>query len=259
LVACGGYPDGDSQSAARDPVASTEQAIAAPGSNFDLSHWQLQLPIGKSGSPTVISNTQLEAGFTDAYFYTGSDGAMNFWCPVNGVKTTTAAYPRSELREVGANGKAAGWNITSGTHVLSATVAALKLPSQRQRVTVGQVHESSPNDYPMVMLFYDTGSVVAHIQNSATASGGTEYTLATGIPLGQKFSYTIHPKPNLTVDITVNGKTSTFTVPSGFASEVLYFKAGDYLQVAGTSSTDGGQVAFYSLVLNGTGTDAGTD
>ena len=40
----------------------------APGGNFDLSGWELQLPIGSPGSPTTISPAQLEGpnGFTFA-------------------------------------------------------------------------------------------------------------------------------------------------------------------------------------------------
>ena len=53
-----------------------------PGGNFDLSHWKLQLPTAggsltcTAGSVDEKTPAQLEAGFTNEYFYTGSDGAM---------------------------------------------------------------------------------------------------------------------------------------------------------------------------------------
>src|SRR5580692_12384365 len=52
----------------------------APGSNFNLSSWELQEPVGSAGSPTTITSAALAAGFHDSYFFTDpSDGAMTFW------------------------------------------------------------------------------------------------------------------------------------------------------------------------------------
>jgi hypothetical protein len=55
-------------------------ASCAPGGNFDLSRWSLQLPIGSPGSPTTISSGQLQGcdGWSDPdYFFTeSSDGAL---------------------------------------------------------------------------------------------------------------------------------------------------------------------------------------
>jgi hypothetical protein len=30
----------------------------APGGNFDMEYWNLQLPVGSSGSPTIIPSSQ---------------------------------------------------------------------------------------------------------------------------------------------------------------------------------------------------------
>src|SRR5579859_6208957 len=87
-----------------------------PGCNFDMSIWSLQLPIGSPGNPTTISNTQLDNGFTDPYYFTGSDGAMNFFDPgVNCVTTANSTHCRSELREVNPDGSNAVWS-ASGTN-----------------------------------------------------------------------------------------------------------------------------------------------
>src|ERR1041384_4894286 len=69
-----------------------------PGLNFDLSHWYLTLP---DANASQISPTNLSSGYTNAaWFYTGPDGAMVFWCPVTGGTTPNSSYPRSELREL---------------------------------------------------------------------------------------------------------------------------------------------------------------
>jgi hypothetical protein len=41
-----------------------------------------------AGSVDSASTTQLIDGFTNAYFYTGTDGAMVFWAPINGATTS---------------------------------------------------------------------------------------------------------------------------------------------------------------------------
>src|SRR6202042_367561 len=83
----------------------------APGGNFNLSIWELQLPIGDPGSPETIVPSQLKgsSGYTNpAYFWTDkTDGSMTFWAPEKGVTTPNSNYARSELREMNSNGTAA--------------------------------------------------------------------------------------------------------------------------------------------------------
>src|SRR5882724_9988709 len=56
---------------------------APPGKNFDLSHFALQLPVSNgSGGVEQISNL---ATYASQYFYSGTDGALVFWCPVTGA------------------------------------------------------------------------------------------------------------------------------------------------------------------------------
>lgn len=53
----------------------------APGGNFTLNHWELQLPTGTTGKTTTISPSRLIGanGYQDKYFYTDAkDGAMSF-------------------------------------------------------------------------------------------------------------------------------------------------------------------------------------
>ena len=62
---------------------------AAPSGNFNLSNWKITLPVDQKGS---ISGTAVEvqnlSGYENSkYFYTGADGAMVFYAPVNGATT----------------------------------------------------------------------------------------------------------------------------------------------------------------------------
>src|SRR5206468_4514274 len=96
-----------------------------PSGNFDLSHWKLTLPVDSNGTNTgtavEVQVSQMVAGYTNAsYFYTASDGAMLFWCPVDGATTSGSSYPRSELREMlNPSSTSVNW-MGYGTHILSA-------------------------------------------------------------------------------------------------------------------------------------------
>jgi poly(beta-D-mannuronate) lyase len=74
-----------------------------PGSNFDLLGWKLNTPAdldgnGISDSP---SETDLDNGFSDQFFFTGPSGGMVFNSTIGGAKTSAnTSYTRSELREM---------------------------------------------------------------------------------------------------------------------------------------------------------------
>ncbi len=221
----------------------------APGGNFDLTLWELQLPIGSAGAPTTILPAQLTgaSGFQDSYFYTDTtDGAMTFWDPENGVTTPNSNYSRSELREMTSSGAAANW-FSPGTHKLSATLKVTQVPNH---VCVGQIHlGSGGSTKPLLELFYySNGNIEMAIEQ--TPAGGNEIQyLAGNVPVGTKWSYTIGLSGS-TISLVINsGATQTWTASSTFNGYGMYFKAGDYDQSTGSSSTVGARVAFYALKI----------
>ena len=75
----------------------------APSENFDLSTWNLSIPINKgNGTATTITVSQINSNYeNNNYFYTAADGGMVFKCPIDGFKTSTnTSYTRVELREM---------------------------------------------------------------------------------------------------------------------------------------------------------------
>ncbi len=237
-VVTGGGPDGG----ALNPKV-------APGGNFDLSIWELQEPVGSPGAPTTFTPAQLTGpgGHQDSYFFTDpTDGSMTFWDPENGVTTANSNYPRSELREMTAGGAPANW-ATTGTHTLSATLKATVVPDH---VCVGQIHLGTgtpASTKPLLELFYHSdGSIVMAIEQ--TPAGGNEVETPVGkVPLGTKWSYVIGLSGNAITLVLDGGATQSFTMPAAFDQEAMYFKAGDYDQSVGTSSTVGAKVQFYAL------------
>src|SRR6266536_5801934 len=111
------------------PAAALNPSCA-PGGNFDMSHWNLQLPIGSSGSPTTISSASLQgcSGYQDPghhYFFTESgDGALVMKVPGSPsssgcVTTPNSLHCRTELREVNPS----SWDPNASTNRLSVTRA----------------------------------------------------------------------------------------------------------------------------------------
>lgn len=220
-----------------------------PGSNFNLGIWQLQLPSGSPGSPDTISSSGLEGGYSSQYFYTdSSDGAMTFWTPEKGVTTPNSNFPRSELREMNANGTAANWRL-SGTHTLNATLRVTKVPSS---VAIGQIKIGSPlesgvttSTKPTLEMYYrSSGDIVVGIENSPDG-GQTPHTIAN-IPLGTKFTYQIKATGS-TLTVTINGVAHSWPLNPAFLPHGQYFKAGDYIQSSSSSTTIGAEVKFYAL------------
>ena len=233
-----------SSPAATSPKLST---TVAPGGNFNLSVWELQLPTGSAGDPTTISPSQLEGskGFQDSYFYTNtSDGGMEFWDPENGVTTPNSSYARSELREM-ENGSEANWFASGTTNTLSASVKVTQVPSH---VCVGQIHlGSGGSTKPLLELFYySSGEIEIGIEQ--TPAGGNEILYKVGkVSLGTEWSYKIGLS-NSTISLSINGSSAgTWQASSTFNGYGMYFKAGDYDQSSGSSSTVGAKVEFYAL------------
>ncbi len=231
-----------------------------PGGNFDLSHWYLQLPTsggvltGTSGTVDSASSAQLVAGFTNAYFYTGPDGAMTFWAPDNGARTGGSSHPRSELREELVPGNT-GVNWTPyGTHVMTATCVVSNVPSDTQKVCIGQVHEDAGGGVPMVMIMYSTTSSGLYVDYWSDGNVNTSASWKYGsFPIGSTINYQIDVV-NGVLSVAINGITNSLDLFKNGANwtnfaNAVYFKAGDYNQTDNTCdcSNDGAQVAFYSL------------
>jgi Alginate lyase len=204
-----------------------------PGCNFDLSMWSLQLPTGQPGNPTTIPNTQLEAGFTDQYFFTGSDGAMDFVDPgTNCVTTPNSTHCRTELREVNPDGSDAVWS-AGGTNTLSAT---LTVTDAAGAPVIGQIHlDPAISVRPLMELFYTTsGDVVAGVEQCT--GGGCETRTTVGhVAPGTRFSYVIDYSHNH-LTVSVDGVSTSLSSP--ILGDGGYFKAGDCGQAAANAAVD---------------------
>lgn len=145
-----------------------------PSFNFDLTLWNLMLPVnsagGFSGSPRVVDTAQLSSGFqyveptpscTKRYFYRGG-GDMVFEAPHDGAGDPPGA-PRSELRETLTNGDEYNWIPGLGeTNTLNGTCRVNG--AGQGKIVIGQIHAKTPkagtvqnptDPVPAVILYYD--------------------------------------------------------------------------------------------------------
>ncbi|WP_341222188.1 polysaccharide lyase family 7 protein [Polaribacter atrinae] len=74
--------------AARSEITGDLDASKVPSANFDLSTWNLSIPVDKgNGTAKTITVSELISEYENSnYFYTAEDGGMVFKCPVAGFK-----------------------------------------------------------------------------------------------------------------------------------------------------------------------------
>jgi hypothetical protein len=233
-------PDGAAQDTRMSAMAAA--AVTAPGQNFDLGGYTLQLPTGAQGSVETASGSSLESGFTKKpYFYSGSDGAMVMMDPRVGYTTSGSQHPRTELREN------ATWT-TGGTNLLDANLAVTKVPGN---TAIAQIFQGTGPSKPLCELQYSSSGAVKLFLENTNQGGSSTTTTITTVPLGTRFSYQLKLSGK-TITVKVNSTTKTFTMDDSFVGEKFYFKAGNYDQTAtqGTpQTTDGTVVKFYTLKI----------
>ncbi|MEL7313207.1 MAG: polysaccharide lyase family 7 protein [Pseudomonadota bacterium] len=141
-----------------------------PGENFELLSWKLDTPgdLDGNGISDTASETDLDGGFNDEYFFTAADGGMVFRSTIAGARTSlNTNFTRSEFREmlrrgnrgistrgVNRNNWLLGYQPDPGlpvggrNGVLRATLAVNHVTetgsqSQVGRVIIGQIHAES--------------------------------------------------------------------------------------------------------------------
>ncbi len=250
LMACGHFELNES----RGQGSQSERGTATfPSDLLDLANWKLQLPTGNPGRVDEVRDlTNFEA---PPYFGLNAEGdGVVFAAPVNGVTTSGSQFPRSELREMNGQSRAA-WSTSSGMHTMVIDEAITHLPAVRSEIIAGQIHDATT--YVLGIRIKKNSDGILHliVQTSrnhvppgvSTTLGelngnyvlGTRFIVSISV-LGDHFqvSYDDGLNPPMTVDWD-HGTTSA------------YFKAGAYTQsnldVPGEDPNDYGEVVVYGL------------
>ncbi len=223
---------------------------------FNLKNWKLTLPVDNKGD---INGEALEIRnldkFESSYFYDAADGAMVFIAHTDGATTSGSTYPRSELREMNGD-KRAAWNPSQGG-TMTATLKVDEVPSFKNgdpgRVVVGQIHGS---DEELVRLYWENNTVYFINDRAGPNNKEIKFNLLSAdgktpdIAFGEKFSYKIDARGDtLRIEVHADGKvyTSTTSINEVWQADSLYFKAGIYLAMNEDSGSGRAKVSFYGL------------
>jgi hypothetical protein len=154
LLGCGNPPTTPVPPA--PPPAPSAPAVPVPGPRtdcrrpadvLDLRDWKLTLPIGTPSAPThpeEIRQPDLAGFAVDPWFrQTGDCSGVSFRAAVNAPTTSGSKYPRSELREMTADGQNASWSSTVGTHTMVVDEAFTHLPQGKPLLVGAQIHDDS--------------------------------------------------------------------------------------------------------------------
>ena len=212
-----------------------------PAQLVDLASWKLTLPTSASGSPTEVRQPQLGRFSAPGVFWLdGSRQGVVFRAAAGGVTTENSSYPRSELREMNADGSdEAAWSNAAGEHVMEVTQAITATPRAKPHVVAGQVHDAE-DDVIMIRL---EGSRLF-----VESDGDDVGVLDADYQLGTTFTVEIKAAP-AGITVSYNGAP---VVTVNKVSEGLYFKAGCYTQSnpsKGDSPEAYGEVVIYGLTV----------
>lgn len=211
----------------------------APGGNFDLSPWRLQLPTGSTGKPTTIFSSQLAGcdGYEDysTFFTESGDGALvmkvcgspsSCGC----VTTPNSKHCRTELRENNS------WSPNASTNRLRATLSVPQPDDSQYGTVIGQIHiDDSISSKPVCELYYSTAGDL-HMGVEQTRSGGNEvFTKVGNVGIGKQFSYEIRYESGK-LSVGINGGSQQGLSTYSLDAPESYFKAGNYNQ--GSDASD---------------------
>lgn len=245
--------------------------VTYPGQVLNLTPWKITLPLNTahSGAPDEIVNPELQTfpdpAKTDSlnvqalkYFYLGTDPATSanavfFMAPVDGYTTSGSSYPRSELREMLADGSAnASWTTTDGkTHTLTWTVAWHNLPKSKPQVVGGQIHDGNSDRIEILCdgIAVSGKNTITYRLNGSTQSQHLleNYTLGTYLQMKMVVGST-----SGRVQLFCQNMTTPVVTLTGQSWTGCYFKAGCYTQANLTNATTGelGRTSITALAVS---------
>ena len=204
-----------------------------PSQVLDLASWKISLPAGSE----QVTQPRLSGFYDDAFRVVT---AVQFTAPCGGQAQAGSQYPRSELREMNADGSPASWSTRSGTHTMDLTQRITHLPLIKPQVVCGQIH--SVTEY-LILVELDKNKLYVRYKNEVAG------ILDRGYQLGTFFDMRIQAARGY-VDVFYNGARM---VHQAMDAAGCYFKAGCYVQSntrAGDLPTAYGQVEISRLVVS---------
>lgn len=201
-------------------ITGSKSPSTQPPNALDLTNWKLTLPTGSPEDPIEIMQPKLDNFELNPWFVALPESrAIRFRAAVNGITTDGSDYPRTELREMTDSETKASWSSENGKHSLYIDQAITAVPSTKQDVVAGQIHDDE-RDIIAIRLDYP----VLHIR----INGTNVRTLDANYTLGKRFNIRFEVNDNQTNVYYNNSTEPVYTLSKNYSG--AYFKAGVYTQ-----------------------------
>lgn len=295
------------------PSANADDSLAPPADLFDLSNWNITLPMDEDGNnkPDSVTVKRLKNYSHPDFFYLNNDDHLVFAAPNKGFTTKNTSNTRSELREMlrgtdvrkKTHGYDNNWAVEArnGSNKFARIGGKLEATLKVDHVSVNAGRPNKPPAYSTVVgqihavkydntssgfgygnepikIYYkkwpdhEMGSVFWNYERNLAKEDPLRKDIAypvfgvtwenpndpgaTGIALGEEFSYTINVHRNtmyltfqndrlgtvqytksLVSNIDAYGEVDEADNPYGYGGDSLYFKAGVYNQCSTSTAT----------------------
>jgi hypothetical protein len=169
-----------------------------------------------------IGPNTLKTYSRNPYFLPNATGdGVQFTVYCDGATTSNKTrYPRSELRELKADGSLASWDGGSGTHTMKGRTKVLYQAPKKPEVVVAQIHGKTGDSLELRSEGTSWRLAVDNDQEKVH--------LKSGVALGTEVSWEI-TMDHGTLLVTIDGQLTYHKKP-GFKGKGQYFKVGCYAQ-----------------------------
>jgi len=224
------------------PGIEPQRVAEKPGDLIGLENWFLTLPVGPAGDPDSIDQPELLDYRSDWFDLTPDGTGVVFRAPTGGVTTKNSKYPRSELREMNGEEKAA-WSNTEGVHTLESRQAITKVPPVKPEVSATQIHDGGDD---VMQIRLEGSTLVAQY-----ADGEGQIVIDPDYRLGTPYDLRIVAADGR-ITVFYDGEQRAEIEQSGSS---WYWKVGAYTQSNPERGDDPdavGEVVVYSLRIEHT-------
>lgn len=224
---------------------------------IDLTHLNLTTPEPKfEGSSDCITYAPGNFPVDCPYFKVLENGDIEMSAPTKGASSKSTSRTRTEVRETNPNNTQINWAYDSSDHHwLQAALTVNQAPLKSQETVVGQIHVKDATTPPL-KLSWDAGKIVVGFRAMYPQTKPVDTILLDDVPLGERWTYSIHvlKSGTVTVGVTHAGRTATINLKldASWLTRKLYFKAGVYNQEDPTDTTtaeEGSKAIFHKLVI----------
>ncbi|QCI13385.1 polysaccharide lyase family 7 protein [Pseudomonas putida] len=164
-----------------------------------------------------------------------SDGSIQFSAPTKGASSKSTHRTRCEWSE------STNWTLASAADHWNRQEMTLTKVNSAQKVVISQMHVRG-DDSPPVKVFWNKGNITMGFRTTYNQTNPVNSTVLKGVPLGAKFTVSIHVTAGGEVTVAaecngVSGTSGALQLDDTWDSHLFEFHGGVYNQVDYTDAT----------------------